>query len=150
VRTEEFDPSSLFEDTEIALDARGRSDLNRVTDETLAALADTELGFMPVLPPDDAALTERARALGAWCEGFLHGLASRSRLDLEACSEEVREIVKDFAQFTRASFAAADDLEVEESAYAELVEYIRVGVQLVFVELHPRGDSGLHDRPTLH
>ena len=34
--------------------------------------------------------------------------------------------------------ASSEDLEVEEDAYAELVEYIRVGAQLIYMELHPR------------
>ena len=57
---------------------------------------------------------------------------------MKGASEEVREIVSDFTKFTRAAIGSGDDLEVEEGAYAELVEYVRVGAQLVYMELHPR------------
>ena len=61
----------------------------------------------------------------------------------------LREIVKDFTEFTRSSLDSGDDDEGEENAYAELIEYIRVGAQLVFMELHPRhGAPGAS--PTIH
>jgi len=119
-------------------------------EEIVSALADMQTGFMPLLPEDAVGLGERARSLGAWCEGFLYGLAGRIKLDLRQCTDEVREIVKDFTQFTRASLDAGDDLEVEEGAYGELVEYIRVGAQLVYMELHPRPPAAAAQSKTLH
>jgi uncharacterized protein YgfB (UPF0149 family) len=133
-----LDPLALLEDGNVRADEPAQAALKTLRDETASALADPEGRFAPLLPADDAALAERARSLGAWCEGFLHGLASQVRLELSDCSEEVREIIADFAQFTRAALDAGDDPETEENAYAELVEYIRVGAQLVFLELHPR------------
>ncbi len=147
---EDIDPVDLLDEDDAPPDTRGRVELTRIVDEAIVALSDSEMGFSPLLPEDDAALDQRARALGAWCEGFLYGLAGSVKLDLDSCSEEVREVIKDFSQFTRANFAGTDDLEVEETAYAELVEYVRVGAQLVYIELRPRGSSSVDDRPTLH
>ena len=122
--------------------------LKAVVEAGLQALQDVENGFTPLLPADDAELALRVQALVSWCEGFLFGLASRKGVNLEACSEELQEIVHDFAEFTKAGFEAGDDQEMEEAAYAELVEYIRVGVQLVFIEFKTHGTES--DKPTLH
>jgi uncharacterized protein YgfB (UPF0149 family) len=43
--------------------------------------------------------------------------------------------VRDFVEITRASVDTRQDAEANESAYAELVEFVRVGVQLLFEEL---------------
>jgi uncharacterized protein YgfB (UPF0149 family) len=149
-KPEEIDPVALLDDEEIHPDAQARDDLRQLCEQTVLSLADMLAGFMPMLPPDEVGLGERAQALGAWCEGFLYGLAGRIKLDLRSCTDEVREIVKDFTQFTRASLDAGDDVEVEETAYAELVEYVRVGAQLVYMELHPRPQAAAAQSKTLH
>jgi uncharacterized protein YgfB (UPF0149 family) len=48
---------------------------------------------------------------------------------------EAGEIVRDFAEITRAGVDARQGEESNESAYAELVEFVRVGVQLLFEDL---------------
>ena len=115
-----------------------RAPLLSLRDATLRELADADSGVRLLLPDDELPLALRARALGQWCEGFLFGLASRGGLNLRQASPEVREVVEDLTQFTHAEFHEGDDAEVEEEAYAELVEYVRVGMQLVFMELAPR------------
>lgn len=149
---EQFDPTQLLEESETAPNARVRETLHRLTEDTLAMLADSDMGYTPLLPEDGELLALRARALGLWCEGFLYGLAGHAHLDIERVSEEVRELVSDFTEFTRVVYAEQDDLEVEEGAYAELVEYIRVGAQLIYMELHPRPTpaAGEQDEPTIH
>ncbi len=149
-KPEDVDPVALLDDEEIRPGPDVRAELRQVCEQASQDLADMQTGFNPLLPTEEVALGERARALGAWCEGFLYGLAGRIKLDLRQCSDEVREIVKDFTQFTRASLDAGDDLEVEEGAYAELVEYIRVGAQLVYMELHPRPLAAAAPSKTLH
>ncbi len=112
--------------------------LQRLRGETLEALADEDMGFQPLLPDDESALVSRVHALVNWCEGFLFGLASRPGLDLKRCSDDAREIIRDFTELTQAAVGDETDSNLEETAYAELVEYVRVGAQLVFMELHPR------------
>lgn len=151
---DQIDPTQLLEDEpDVVPDVRTRATLVGWLEQAGESISDGEMGFVPLLPNDSTTLTERARALGAWCEGFLFGLAGGAHLDLDRCSEEVRELISDFTQFTRAAYADQDDLEVEEGAYAELVEYIRVGAQLIYMELHPRGGSSGDDAepaPTIH
>jgi uncharacterized protein len=138
-RPEEIDLLRLldFDEQPPRPDALAEDALLRLREQSLSALEDSDMIFMPLLPDDGTELAPRVRALASWCEGFLFGLASRSRLDLKRCSEDAREILRDFTQFTQAS-AGADEGEMEENAYAELVEYVRVGAQLIFMELrHP-------------
>lgn len=126
------------EDQPLQPDVETQRELARLREQALLSLQDGEAGFTPLLPDDEADLGLRIGALVAWCEGFLFGLASKSKLDLSNCSEEAKEIIEDFAQFTRAGIGSDDDAELEEAAYAELVEYIRVGAQLIYMELRPR------------
>jgi len=110
-----------------------------LTSETLSG---AEMAFEPLLPDDDQSLEERTRALSQWCVGFLYGLGSGAVQDLSRLPGEIGEVVKDFDEITRVGVDAGDSEEQNESAYAELVEFVRVGVQLVFEEL-----GSLRDRP---
>lgn len=136
---EEIDVLALLEASEQppSVDAQTQTALKRLCQQALVALQDDNMAFAPLLPDDDTALIPRVQALAEWCEGFLFGLASRPGLDLNACSEDAREIIKDFAQFTKASVSDGEEVELEETAYTELVEYIRVGAQLIYMELRP-------------
>ena len=44
--------------------------------QTWQQLAERQSEFKPLLPADEASTLVRAEAMGAWCEGFLHGLVS--------------------------------------------------------------------------
>ncbi|WP_028080590.1 UPF0149 family protein [Solimonas soli] len=118
-------------------DAEARRTLAALRDETVEALQDSEMRFDLLLPDDEVALVPRVRALVAWCEGFLYGLASRPGVKLDKLSGDAREIVRDLTEFTQAA-VGDDDPDIEEGAFAELVEYVRVGAQLLYMELHPR------------
>lgn len=129
-------------------DIAGASLLKAVRDKTAQQLADTDGDIRLMLPDDEAPLQQRAAALGEWCEGFLFGLASHGKLDLKNAAPEVREVIEDLAQFTRAAFDESGDEEMEEEAYAQLVEYVRVGLQLLFMELAPGSQARAASRPT--
>lgn len=124
-----------------------------VTAETLAG---AEMAFEPLLPEDAQPLDERAAALSQWCVGFLYGLGSGSIPDVSKLPGEAGEVVRDFDEITRVGVGDGDSDEQNEAAYAELVEFVRVGVQLVFEELEAlraRGaDDGesAEDPPPLH
>jgi len=137
----EVDPLQLLDRVSPeAPPAEVQGPLTSLRDATARDLADSDSGIRLLLPDDELPLSQRARSLGQWCEGFLLGLASRGGLNLGKASPEVREVVEDLTQFTRAEFHDGDNAEIEEEAYAELVEYVRVGLQLVFVELAPRAN----------
>ena len=89
-----------------------------------------ELKFAPLLPEDETPLPARVAALGEWCQGFLFGLGLAGDATGQGGSE-VREVVEDFAPIARAGLEDEAGSEADEVAYAELVEYLRAGTQLV-------------------
>ena len=103
--------------------------------QTRGVLADGEMEFNPLLPDDETALTQRVDALAAWCYGFLYGFGSAGKLVRGAIVDEVAEILTDFAEISRVGEVGAGPTEVEEEAYAQLVEFTRVGVQLIYDQL---------------
>lgn len=104
---------------------------------TANALDSADMAFTPLLPGDEKPIRERAEALGQWCQGFLYGLGASSLPDARSLPGEVGEVVRDFTEITRVGVDVDDSDESNESAYAELVEFVRVGVQLLFEELEP-------------
>lgn len=102
---------------------------------TRAALEQPDMGFEPLLPSDAQPIGARTTALAEWCQGFLYGLGAGRIPDASDLPGEVGEIVRDFAEITRAGVDGDESEESNESAYAELVEFVRVGAQLLFEEL---------------
>src|ERR1700678_2267881 len=111
--------------------------LERVFTATAASFGEQGMAFEPLLPDDEQPLNGRANALALWCTGFLYGLGAGQISDLDALNGDVGEIVRDFTEISRATGDDADADDANEQAYAELVEFIRVGAQVVFEELLP-------------
>lgn len=95
-------------------------------------LQDQQLGFDLLLPPTSAPLAERADRLLDWCRGFLggFGLAGSDRARLGA---EADEALGDLAKIA-ASRLAYEDPEEDESALAEVTEFVRIAVMLLYGE----------------
>lgn len=115
----------------------GRDALNLLFEDTVGVLRGDEMQFEPLLPDDDVALEERAKALSQWCQGFLYGLGTGEPLKPEEIPVSVDEILRDLTHIGQASVDLDDqEGEEEEQAYSEVVEYVRVGVQLIHDELY--------------
>jgi len=115
-----------------AEDRAALADLHEATARFLAA---PDMEFEPLLPDDDVDLDVRVEALGAWCQGFLYGFGAAGTAPKEQVPEEVAEVISDLAGISRAGEVGSQNSEVEEEAYAELVEYLRAAVQLVHDDL---------------
>jgi hypothetical protein len=50
---------------------------------------------------------------------------------------EAAEVLRDMTEITHVDVDPEDDPETNEAAYAELVEFVRVGVQLLYEHLQP-------------
>lgn len=139
---------------EILPDGRASPDaadsLRALYDSTSSALGDTELAFQPLLPTDDDALPARTEALGEWCRGFLYGLGTGRVGNLDSLGEETGEIIRDFTAITQVGVDPDDGDESNEEAYAELVEFVRVGVQMIFERLAPMRAPSRAERQSLH
>lgn len=110
--------------------------------ETERQLEGQEFEFEPMLPQEEVPLTQRGEALALWCRGFLYGLAVGGLKDSRATSENVREILKDLADFTQLDVSdLAAGTNALERDYAELVEYVRVGVMLIHSVLRERDET---------
>ncbi len=115
--------------------AAARSQLREVFDATAGELIQPDMEFQLLLPEDEEPLAERTEALAQWCQGFLYGLGAGSIQDPAQLPGEVGEIVRDFVEISRAGIGTEGPDDSDENAYAELVEFVRVGVQLLFEEL---------------
>jgi uncharacterized protein len=109
--------------------------LRGVYEQTRAALSGTQMQFELLMPDDDEPIERRTEALTLWCNGFVYGLGSSGTPDPEHLPGDAGEIVRDLAQIMRAGVDEREGLEANEAALAELVEFVRVGVQVVFEEL---------------
>ncbi len=122
-----------------------RSELLRVLTDTVRTLCSGQCNFVPLLPDDDIGLGARSEALSDWCSGFLYGFGSAED-DVEArLSKDAREVLSDFSDVTRLR-NDAEESEAAEADYSEIVEYMRVGVMLIFEELQggPQPDDSVH------
>ena len=71
--------------------------------------------------------------------------------DAASLQGEAAEVLRDMTEITHVDVDPADDAESNEAAYAELVEFVRVGVQLLFVELAPaRGEEPEPGAASIH
>jgi yecA family protein len=99
-----------------------------VWERTATQMEDEEFGFQLWLPDDDDPLEDRAISLAQWCSGFLAGLGSGC--SLETLSDDAREALEDLIEISRAEVSSEpgqrEGSEEDESAYAEIVEYVRV------------------------
>lgn len=132
--------SQVLEGTEQADTIRDECEsmLGQLFEVTYRQLTERQSGFEPLLPSEDDGTTERATALAHWCEGFLHGLVAAhngDELKTRLAADPLADIIRDMLQITRASADEDDDTESDDSAYTELVEYVRVAAQLVYEEL---------------
>ena len=106
---------------------------------SLNNLEDVSFLFKPTLPEDDLPLGERLVAIGAWCSSYISGLAEGMGESFEV-SEDGKEALDDLAAIGQISVDFESDDEGERD-YTELVEYVRLAVQLIFTDLHPEVSS---------
>ncbi|MEA3411577.1 MAG: UPF0149 family protein [Pseudomonadota bacterium] len=102
-------------------------------EETRRQIHDPALGFQLLLPDENDPLPKRVDAMRRWSSGYGFGLAIAGLKDPASLNEDGAEIVRDITEFARVSI---DDGESEENeiAYAEVVEYLRMGVLLIHAQ----------------
>lgn len=127
--------SAARADTEVAKQAGAV--LSALAAHSRLVLEAADMTFQPLLPADSEPLAERVDGLAQWCQGFNHGLFVAVRIsdaEAELDGDTTAEVLRDFGELAQA-VAGDDQTESEgEAAYAELVEYVRVSVQLIYEE----------------
>ncbi|MDH5179268.1 MAG: UPF0149 family protein [Gammaproteobacteria bacterium] len=132
-----------------ALAAESAVILGDLFQQSQACLDEREFAFELLLPADEFPLTQRIGALGEWCQGFLLGLSMGGIKDFEHLPGEVPELLNDMVEISRAdSYELADESE-DESAYVELMEYVRLGVMMVWEEIHQLY-AARSEQPSIH
>lgn len=138
------------------LDADTMAGLWQLQLKTLEDLGDSELVFLPLLPDDEDDLAARVTALSEWCQGFLVGFGTAVRPeDTRVHGESVRETLQDIVHVSGVDATAQDNDEADETAYAELYEFVRMAAIHLFEEMAPPEEHRGHDEadpdaPTLH
>jgi hypothetical protein len=130
----------VLEDTDEvnALRIECQKHLDTLYQSTFWQLSERLSEFEPLLPSDDDDVVVRTTAMAHWSEGFLHGLVSAKHSDAlkeRLAAEPLSDIIKDMLQITQAGLDEESDEEENDSAYVELVEYLRVAAQLCYEEL---------------
>jgi hypothetical protein len=112
--------------------------LQDIFKRTWIQLVERQSEFTLYLPDDQSGVNERANALAQWCDGFLHGIVTGKdpkKLKEFLGKEPSSIIIKDMLEITRASVDEKAEVEENEQAYIEIMEYIRVSAQLIYEEL---------------
>ena len=108
-------------------------------------LSSNDVTVVLLLPSDDAPLSERAVALGQWCQGFLGGFGLTARDS--ALSAEAMEVLQDLSAISQVQ-NALDESDDGENDYMEVMEYLRVAPLLLFSECAK--PVAAQPKPSLH
>lgn len=90
--------------------------------------------FSLMLPDDNESLSVRLQALADWCRGFTVGLLNNEAFAIDQLSSDSAEVARDIIAVSEVE--AGRQEEGDEWDFAEVEEFVRVGVQLIFEELH--------------
>ena len=125
--------TQVFGETRDDLSIDEEETLNGLFAETCKLMQAVDFSFELFLPDDDALLSERARALSGWCQGFLYGIGQAHSRD--SWPGDCEEILHDLADISRLDEDASG--EEDELAYAEISEFVRISVQLIRGDMQP-------------
>lgn len=116
------------------IDSAQWSIFTKIKNRILRDFQKSTFGFMLFLPDDEVELTTRLESLAEWCGGFVSGLAlvGLSAEDLQ--NVEVKELVADLTQIAQLS-SQNDASEEDEKNYTEVVEFVRIAVENIYLEL---------------
>lgn len=109
--------------------------LQNLYDASAKQLGDFLFELTLILPPDSKKLSQRAEALSLWCQGFLTGLKLTGIPITERKPSDITEALNDMIEIAQMDYEELSDNEEDEQAYAELTEFIRMAVILIYQEL---------------
>lgn len=111
-------------------------DLTALFDDTIQALNSLDFDLQLEFPDDDAPLASRIYAMTQWCQGLIYGLGASGLTDDTELSPDCKEYISDVIGISQISAEESNDSE-DEANFEELVEYLRMGLFLLFGELQP-------------
>jgi uncharacterized protein YgfB (UPF0149 family) len=124
--------------------------IKQMFSELWSDILDDSYTFKLLLPDDDDSLVERGNALGVWVQGFNLGFGLQQK-DTPVSSDEVKEVLTDFAEIANLSDEMEED-EDSEQAFFEIGEYVRISALLCFSELGtlPTESANKNSNETIH
>lgn len=127
--------STLLDNLDCATPTKTQWGVLRATSNNIVeGLSDLNFSFDLLLPDDDMPLEERVDALCFWCRGYLSGLGLIGITKEDLANETINELIQDLSQLAHTNMET-DASEDDENNFVELVEFVRVAVQNIQVEL---------------
>ncbi|SVC89532.1 uncharacterized protein METZ01_LOCUS342386 [marine metagenome] len=123
--------------------------LNQLAECISEEILSEEMIFTLLLPDDQVSIAERSNSISEWCAGFVSGLGigrGKNKLDL---GNDGDEFLKDVISISRVE-SSVDEGDDAETAYFEVVEYIRVGVIFIYQQLHETQKRNISTKENLH
>lgn len=111
-----------------------REEIDVLLSETRKSIISPYFDFQLLMPDDDSPFSDRVRALGEWCHGFLNGFGLGVNTGVALADEESRELIENFTRICRIGTGETAD-EEDEQALFELMEYVRMGAIYIFDQL---------------
>jgi hypothetical protein len=102
-------------------------------------LAGPGFEFQPVTPDDSEPVPARVEALADWCRGFILGLLEGGVDEPVRLPADAGEAARDLVELGAMGVEPGPFDKTHERAIAEVEEYVRVAVQLIYEELHAHG-----------
>lgn len=112
-----------------------RDSLNACFNHTLQLLDSHMFEFELALPDENSCSDNRTDELAAWCRGFITACGSSVETG-DVLGADAGEAFQDVGEIACAVKGEGETEEIEQ-ALAELQEYVRISVQLIFDDLNP-------------
>jgi uncharacterized protein YgfB (UPF0149 family) len=109
--------------------------LKKIYATSYQQISEFSFEFVLMLPDDDIDINIRAEALGFWCQGFLIGLQHGPKSIEDGASSEAVEALSDITEIAQVNHGDITSTDEDESAYFDLMEYIRLAVLMLYHEL---------------
>lgn len=101
---------------------------------TAQQLQDADFGFQLLLPAEDMPIEMRVAGLAAWCQSFLSGLGMTNLSELILQNAIIKEAMHDVSEIGKTKCSNDLSEDESESAFLELVEFIRMAVLLIYTQ----------------
>ena len=127
------DPQKLAEDEQFMMVFR------QLVEMTAEAYRNDDFDFPLLLPSDEQPLTDRSIALADWCRGFVMGVLETGIKNFDALPGDAAEVANDIVSISQMDSSGEEG--GSESDLMQLQEYVRVGVQIIYDNLHHHGQE---------
>ncbi|MDQ7072677.1 MAG: UPF0149 family protein [Gammaproteobacteria bacterium] len=92
-------------------------------------------------PDDNAPIASRIIAMSEWCQGLLFGLAASGLTDDTDISTDCKEYIADVINISQINSDDVNASDNNDMDFEELVEYLRMGLFLIYSELQPADNT---------